>query len=83
MSILKSESTIDGATYKVYELTIGKKTIYTVMVVTGRYNYVSVKKVTANPFGLLGTEFKDFDEAVGHYKNAQLKTELLLIELGI
>lgn len=74
---------INGATYKTTKITIGKKTIFSVMVVSGKYNYISVKKETANPFGLLGKEFKSFDEAVSHYKNPQMKLELTKIELGI
>jgi hypothetical protein len=60
-----------------------KNTLYKVTVATGKFNYVSVRKVTANPYGMLGTEFKNFDEAVSHYKNPTLKVELLKLELGM
>lgn len=70
-----------GTTYTTTEIKI-VNTIYNVMVANGKFNYVSVRKVTANPYGTLGKEFKNFDEAISHYKNAQMKVELLKIELG-
>jgi len=79
-SISKFEQ--NGATYLTHQFKIGK-TVWEVMIVTGRYNYVTVRKVTANPFGLLGTQFKNFDEAARHYKNPTMKLELLKIETGM
>ena len=70
-----------GTTYTTTEIKI-VNTIYNVVVADGKFNYVSVRKVTANPYGTLGKEFKNFDEAIAHYKNAQMKVELLKIELG-
>ncbi len=58
-----------GTTYTTTEIKI-VNTIYNVMVADGKFNYVSVRKVTANPYGTLGKEFKNFDEAIAHYKNA-------------
>jgi len=58
-------------------------TEYDITVVKGRYNYVSVRKITANPFGGLGKQFKDFNEATRNYKNPTMKVELLKIELGL
>jgi hypothetical protein len=60
-----------------------KNTEYRVLVVSGKYNYVNVRKVTANPFGLCGKDFKNFDEAAKAYKNPQIKLELLKVELGL
>ena len=59
------------------------KTEYSVMVVTGKSNFVNVRKMTANPFGLCGTDFENFDAAVKHYKNRSIKLELTKIELGL
>ena len=70
----------NGSTYTTSEFKIGKTT-YTVLVVTGKFNYISVKK--PSPWKTLGKQFKNFDEAVSHYKNRQIKLELTKIELGI
>ena len=50
---------------------------------TGNFNYVAVRKVTNNPSGLSGKEFKDFDAATRHYKSSEMKLALLKIETGI
>ena len=61
-----------------------KNTKYSVTVATGKINYVSVCKKTANPYGgVIGKDFPNFDAAVAHYKNASIKVELLKIELGL
>ena len=69
-------------TYKAYTFKI-TNTEYQVIVATGLRHYVSVRKVTANPFRTLGKEFANFDEAAASYKNPQIKIELLKIELGL
>lgn len=79
---MTTSNTINGATYKNYEVLIGK-TQYNVMVVTGKYNYINVRKVTSNHFGVCGKDFQSFDQAVSHYKNRQMKIELLKIEMGL
>jgi hypothetical protein len=68
--------------YTSYEFSI-KNTIYSVIVVKGNSNYINVKKVTANPWNSTGKYFNSFDAAVQNYSNAQIKTELLKIELGL
>lgn len=74
--------TQNETTYTTHQITIGK-TIFAVTVATGKFNYVSIRKTTNNPFGSLGTEFKNFDEAVSSYKNRTMKVELLKIEMGL
>jgi hypothetical protein len=71
----------NNSTYKSTNVTIGK-TIFSVMQVTGKLNYISIRKETNNPFKTLGKDFKNFNEAVRHYKNPTMKVELLKIELG-
>lgn len=44
--------------------------------VTGRYNYISVRKNHANPFGGLGNRYDSWEEAQAHYKSPQMKTFL-------
>ena len=57
---------------------------YTVLVVTGAYNYVSVSKDMPNTMrATLGRDFKNFDDAVKFYKSPEMKTALLKIEMGI
>lgn len=79
---LLSQTTTNGTDYTTTEIKV-KNTVYNVTQAKGKFNYVSVRKVTANPFGVLGKEFKNFDEAVANYKNASLKVELLKLELGL
>jgi len=67
-------------TYTTTEVKI-KNTIYKVTVVKGKSNYVNVsKKIHMRS---MGKDFVNFDAAVRHYKNPQLKIELLKIELEL
>lgn len=79
---MTTTNTTDGATYTTTAFFL-KNTEYRVMVVTGKYNYVNVRKVTANPYGICGKDFTNFDEATKAYKNPQIKLELLKIEMGL
>ena len=75
---------IDGTEYTTYGPFKGSGGKFTVMVVKGKYNYISVTKITNNPFGgRLGKDFKDFDSAVKFYKDKNIKTALLKIETGL
>lgn len=78
---MQTVETINGATYTQTDITV-KGQVYRVTVVTGKYNYVSILKVSNNPFKTLGKQFANFDEATRHYKTPEMKTELLKIELG-
>lgn len=49
--------------------------VFSVLYVSGKFNYVSVKKETANPFGV-GREFVNFDVAINSYKSKEMKSEL-------
>ena len=68
--------------YTNYNINIGK-TIFNVLVVTGKSNYINICRVSNNVFGSLGKQFKNFDEAVKNYSNPTMKLELLKIELGL
>lgn len=74
--------TQNNATYTTREISV-KGNTFAVTVVTGKYNYVSIRKITNNPFGTIGKEFANFTEAAKNYKSAEMKTELLKIELGL
>jgi hypothetical protein len=74
--------TENNATYTTREILV-RGNVFAVTIVTGRFNYVSVRKVTNNPFGPIGKDFANFDEAIKNYKSAEMKTELLKIELGL
>jgi len=54
--------------------------VYSVCLVQGESNYVSIRKETNNPFKGLGTSFKNFDEAIKHYKIPEMKFYLSLLE---
>ncbi|RUP42336.1 MAG: hypothetical protein EKK63_01785 [Acinetobacter sp.] len=71
----------NGSIYTSYKIAIGK-TSYTVLVVEGKINYISVSKDMPNILrGSLGRDFKNFDDAVLGYKSPALKVALLNIEL--
>lgn len=72
----------NNTTYTTREISV-KGNIFAVTIVTGRFNYVSIRKVTNNPFGTIGKEFANFTEAAKNYKSAEMKTELLKLELGL
>ena len=74
--------TENNATYTTREIIV-KGNTYAVTVVTGKYNYVSILKLTNNPFRTIGKEFANFTEAAKNYKSPEMKTELLKIELGL
>ena len=70
-----------GSLYTSYKTTIGK-TGFTVLVVEGKSNYISVSKDMPNHMrGSLGRDFDNFDLAVQGYKSPALKVALLGIEL--
>lgn len=59
-----------------------KGNIYRITQAKGRFNYISVCKTTNNPFGgILGKDFKSWDEATRHYKSPEMKTALLMAEI--
>jgi hypothetical protein len=74
--------TAENATYTTTNVQV-KGNTFAILVVTGAFNYVSVRKVTNNPFGTLGKEFKNFAEATSHYKSPEMQIALLKVELGI
>lgn len=46
----------------------------------GKSNYVSVTKLTNNPFGTVGRDFNNVDEAIAHYKTPEMKAQLIYAE---
>ena len=76
---ISSKLESDGTTYIGFNFNIGK-TIWSAVKAYGKYNYVTIKKVSNNPFGVAGTEFSTFAEAISHYKNEKMKSVLKCIE---
>ena len=58
-----------------------KSVEYRVTVAVGKFNRVTVNKITA--IRGFGRDFANFTEAAKAYKTPQIKIELLKIELGI
>ena len=56
---------------------------WSVIIATGQFNYVSIRKETNNPFKGSGKKFEDLVSAADHYKSPEMKIELLKIETGI
>lgn len=71
-----------GAKYTTTKIEV-KGNIWAVTVATGRFNYITVRKVTNNPFKGPGRSFENFTEAQAAYKCEDLKTKLLLLETGL
>ena len=69
-------------TYTTNKIKINK-TVFSVLVAKGGFNYVAIRKETNNPFKTLGKQFSNFDEAIKNYKNANMKVELLKLQLGL
>ncbi len=68
-------------TYTLHNINV-KGNTFSVLVATGKMNYVSVRKETNNPFKLSGIQFKNFDHAQEHYKCPEMKLALLKLEIG-
>jgi hypothetical protein len=45
----------------------------------GSFNYVTVRKLSNNPFKTLGKEFASEDLAIAHYKSMAMKAALIQI----
>ena len=71
--------TENGSEYKGIYIQ-AKGNIWAITQVTGKHNYVSIRKVTNNPFGLMGKQFSGWDPVYSNYKCADLKAALLIAE---
>ena len=60
-----------------------KGNIFEILVVSGKYNYISISKITNNPFRTVGKEFNSYDSAVKGYKSAEMKTFILEVEMNL
>ena len=69
-------TTIEGTIYTTKKIEV-RGDIWTVMFVTGKFNYVSVRKETNNPGKTVGREFKNIDEAIDSYKSIAMKAALM------
>jgi hypothetical protein len=72
-------TTQNQTTYNTIEIQIGK-TVFAVCSVSGKSNYVNVRKITSNPFLTVGKDFENFDQAIANYKNPKMKVELINFE---
>ena len=72
----------NGTTYKGTKIQV-KNTIFSVVIAEGKSNYIAIRKETANPYKTIGKQFANFDEAVLNYKSAEMKLQLLKLELGL
>jgi len=68
------ETTYKSTTFKV------TNTVWSLLAVSGKRNYISVRKESNNPFKMTGKEFKNIEEAVEYYKNPVMKASLLVAE---
>jgi hypothetical protein len=75
--------TVTETNYTTKEILI-KNTKWSILIVSGKRNYISIKKITANPYGSSypGKEFKSFAEAQQYYKNHEMKIALLNLEIN-
>jgi hypothetical protein len=69
----------NGTKYYSVPFTV-KNTKWNVLFVWGKINYVSIKKISNNPFGTIGKEFKNIDEAISVYKTPEMKNQLIQSE---
>lgn len=66
--------------YRHIEFTV-KGNKYAVTIAVGASNYVSTLRLTNNPYGTSGKQFKNIDEAILSYKSPEIQAELLLIKM--
>lgn len=67
-----------AAVYKSEEIKV-KGNTWVITKVSGAYNYVNVRKVTNNPYGIAGTDFNTENEAIANYKSPAMKAALVQI----
>jgi len=78
----KQTNSVNGSIYISHFIEV-KGNVYRVLVVNGKFNYVSVTKETNNPYKTLGKEFSNLSEASKNYKSHEMQVELLKIETGL
>ena len=69
-------TTHEGTTYTTKKIEV-LGDIWTVMFVTGKFNYVSIRKETNNPGKTVGREFKNINYAIDGYKSIAMKAALM------
>jgi hypothetical protein len=79
---MTTQFTNSGSNYKTTKLII-KGNVWSVLVVSGTCNYVSILKVTNNRYRSCGKQFKNFDAAQENYKCVEMKMALLKIETNL
>lgn len=82
--IRTTETFIDkglSSTYVTTKFSLGKNR-WAVSVISGRYNYISVRKMNS-PWKSLGKRFENWKEVMEYYRNEKMRTVLMEIELGI
>lgn len=68
-------------TYTTYKTSFGKQD-WTVIVVKGKFNYISIGKKTHTRVPFF-KDFSSFDKAIENYKDVKLKLFLELISVGM
>lgn len=68
-------------TYTTYKTSFGKQD-WTVIVVNGKFNYVSLGKKTHTRVPFF-KDFSSFEKAIENYKDAKIKLFLELISIGM
>ena len=56
---------------------------WSVMQVSGKHNYINIRKDTNNPFGGPGKDFPNWDAAQAHYKSPLMKAAIILAQSEI
>jgi len=62
-------------TYETFFIQI-KNTKFQIIIAKGRYNYINIKQVNYNRFGM-GKDFATIDMAIDAYKSIQMKAALM------
>ena len=53
-------------------------TLWTLLIVSGKINYISIRKESNNPFKTAGREFVNIDSALKYYKNPVMRAALIV-----
>jgi len=71
-----STTIANGSEYKSVSLKANGST-FSFLQVTGKINYVSIRKESSNPFKALGKEFENWAAAESHYASPDMQIAIL------
>ncbi len=72
----------NGTSYESYDFNV-KNVKWTILVVTGKFNYINCTKKSMGMMRSIGKDFKNWKTILNYYRNPTMKWEIMKIELGL